>query len=76
MYYGARHLTTKNKAIKSPADLKGMLIRAPDQPVYLEAVKAMGAYPDARSLSPTFIWPSSRCVVDGQEKPHSHYLHL
>ena len=68
MYYGARHLTTKDKAIKSPADLKGMLIRAPDQPVYLEAVKAMGATPTPVAFSDLYM-ALKQGVVDGQENP-------
>ncbi len=68
MYYGARHLTTRNKAINSPEDLKGMLIRAPDQPVYLEAVKAMGATPTPVAFSDLYM-ALKQGVVDGQENP-------
>ncbi|MFA6507428.1 MAG: DctP family TRAP transporter solute-binding subunit [Treponemataceae bacterium] len=68
MYYGARHLTTKNKEVKTPADLKGMLIRAPDQPVYLEAVKAMGATPTPVAFSDLYM-ALKQGVVDGQENP-------
>jgi tripartite ATP-independent transporter DctP family solute receptor len=66
MYYGARHLTTRNKAIRTPADLKGMLIRAPDQPVYLEAVRAMGATPTPVAFSDLYM-ALKQGVVDGQE---------
>lgn len=68
MYYGARHLTTRTKPIKSPADLKGMLIRAPDQPVYLEAVRAMGATPTPVAFSDLYM-ALKQGVVDGQENP-------
>ncbi len=68
MYYGARHLTTKNKAVKTPADLKGMLIRGPDQPVYLEAIKAMGATPTPVAFSDLYM-ALKQGVVDGQENP-------
>ena len=68
IYYGARHLTTKNKPIKSPADLKGMLIRAPDQPVYLAAVRAMGATPTPVAFSDLYM-ALKQGVVDGQENP-------
>jgi TRAP-type transport system periplasmic protein len=67
-YYGARHLTTRNKPIKSPADLKGMLIRAPDQPIYLEAVRAMGATPTPVAFSDLYM-ALKQGVVDGQENP-------
>jgi tripartite ATP-independent transporter DctP family solute receptor len=68
IYYGARHLTTRNKPIKSPADLKGMLIRAPDQPIYLEAVRAMGATPTPVAFSELYM-ALKQGVVDGQENP-------
>jgi tripartite ATP-independent transporter DctP family solute receptor len=68
LYYGARHLTTKNKAIKEPADLKGMLIRGPDQPIYLEAIRAMGATPTPVAFSDLYM-ALRQGVVDGQENP-------
>lgn len=68
IYYGARHLTTKNKPIKTPADLKGMLVRAPDQPIYLEAVRAMGATPTPVAFSDLYM-ALKQGVVDGQENP-------
>ena len=67
-YYGARHLTTKDKAIYKPADLKGMLIRAPEQPVYLEAVRAMGATPTPVDFSDLYM-ALKQGTVDGQENP-------
>ena len=68
MYYGARHLTTSKKEIKTPADLKGMLIRAPDQPVYLAAVRAMGATPTPVAFGDLYM-ALKQGVVDGQENP-------
>ena len=41
-YYGARH-TTANKAINTPADMKGMKLRVPQAPLYLMYAKAVGA---------------------------------
>ena len=67
-YYGARHLTTRNKPIKEPADLKGMLIRGPDQPIYLEAIRAMGATPTPVAFSDLYM-ALRQGVVDGQENP-------
>ena len=67
-YYGARHLTTKDKAIYKPADLKGMLIRAPEQPVYLEAIRAMGATPTPVDFSDLYM-ALRQGTVDGQENP-------
>jgi tripartite ATP-independent transporter DctP family solute receptor len=67
-YYGARHLTTRNKAIYKPEDLKGMLIRAPEQPVYLEAVRAMGGTPTPVDFSDLYM-ALKQGTVDGQENP-------
>lgn len=68
IYYGTRHLTTKDKPIKEPGDLAGMLIRAPDQPIYLEAVRAMGATPTPVAFSDLYM-ALKQGVVDGQENP-------
>jgi tripartite ATP-independent transporter DctP family solute receptor len=68
LYYGSRHLTTRTKPIKSPADMKGLLIRAPDQPIYLEAVRAMGATPTPVAFSDLYM-SLKQGVVDGQENP-------
>ncbi|MCL1818851.1 MAG: TRAP transporter substrate-binding protein, partial [Spirochaetaceae bacterium] len=68
MYYGARHLTTLKKEIKTPADLRGMLIRAPDQPVYLAAVRAMGGTPTPVAFGDLYM-ALKQGVVDGQENP-------
>ena len=68
LYYGTRHLTTLTKPIMRPADLAGMLIRAPDQPNYLEAVRAMGATPTPVAFSELYM-ALRQGVVDGQENP-------
>lgn len=68
LYYGTRHLTTRNTPIHEPADLAGMLIRAPDQPIYLEAVRAMGATPTPVAFSDLYM-ALRQGVVDGQENP-------
>jgi tripartite ATP-independent transporter DctP family solute receptor len=68
IYYGTRHLTTRSKPIKEPKDLNGMLIRAPDQPIYLEAVRAMGATPTPVAFSDLYM-ALKQGVVDGQENP-------
>jgi tripartite ATP-independent transporter DctP family solute receptor len=67
-YYGTRHLTTSKKAIRTPEDLKGMLIRVPAQPIYLETMKAMGATPTPVAFSDLYM-ALKQGVVDGQENP-------
>lgn len=65
---GVRHLTTTNKPVYSPEDLKGMKIRAVEFPVYLETIKGMGATPTAVSFSELF-GALQQGIVDGQENP-------
>jgi tripartite ATP-independent transporter DctP family solute receptor len=66
-YYGSRNLTTK-KEIKTPAQLTGMKIRAPEQPMNVAIVKAMGANPTPMALSEVYL-ALQQNVVDGQENP-------
>jgi tripartite ATP-independent transporter DctP family solute receptor len=66
-YYGSRNVTTK-KAINSPADLRGMKIRAPEQPINVAIVRAMGANPTPMALSEVYL-ALQQNVVDGQENP-------
>ena len=41
-YFGTRHLTA-NKAVRSPADLEGVRIRAIPFPIYITAIEGLGA---------------------------------
>jgi C4-dicarboxylate-binding protein DctP len=67
-YYGIRHLTTAKKPVRSPADLKGLKIRAPTIPVFVKAVEFMGAVPVPISF-PDLYLALKQGVVDGQENP-------
>ncbi|WP_319563167.1 TRAP transporter substrate-binding protein [Marispirochaeta sp.] len=66
-FFGARQLTT-NKAVYTPADLKGMKIRAIPFPIYMTAVEGMGAIatPIDWSEVPTAL---ATGAADGQENP-------
>ncbi|HTU01226.1 MAG TPA: TRAP transporter substrate-binding protein [Candidatus Sulfotelmatobacter sp.] len=66
--YGDRLLTTKSKAIRTPADLNGMKIRVPEIPIYLETIRAMGATPVAVVTSEIYTALGTG-VADGQENP-------
>ncbi|MBM3300631.1 MAG: TRAP transporter substrate-binding protein [Deltaproteobacteria bacterium] len=67
-YYGIRHLTTAKKLVRTPADLKGMKIRAPTIPVFIKAVEFMGG--NAVPISfPDLYLALKQGVVDGQENP-------
>lgn len=66
-YFGTRQLTA-NKAIKTPADLKGMKIRAIPFPIYMAAVDGMGAIATPIDFAelPTAL---ATGAADGQENP-------
>jgi len=42
---GFRHFSTRNKAIKSVDDMKGLKIRVMESPVYMALVRSLGASP-------------------------------
>jgi TRAP-type transport system periplasmic protein len=67
-YWGWRHLTTRSTAVKSPPDMKGLKIRAPNIPIFMEMVKAMGASPTPINFAEVYTALQSG-VVDGQENP-------
>lgn len=67
-YYGVRQLTTANKPIYKPEDLKGLKIRVPEAPGYLETVKGMGASPVPVNFGELYM-ALKMGVVDGQENP-------
>ena len=66
-YYGARH-TTANKAINTPADMKGMKLRVPQAPMYMMYAKAVGANPTPIAFAEVYL-ALQNGTVDGQENP-------
>lgn len=66
-YFGTRHVTC-NKMIKTPADMKNLKLRVPENPTVMAAIKAMGAIPTPIALSEVYL-ALSQGVVDGQENP-------
>lgn len=67
-YYGARYLTTKDKLVNGPADMKGLNIRVPDQKLYIDTLTAMGAVATPMAFSEVFL-SLQQGVIDGQENP-------
>jgi len=65
---GYREVTNSKRAIKSPADLKGMKIRVVGSPIYSDMFSAMGANPTQMSWADAQPALSS-VAVDGQENP-------
>ncbi len=67
-YRGPRYLTTTNKKIETPADLKGLKLRVPELPTYIRSWKVFGANPTPLPYSDMFM-ALKQGVVDGQENP-------
>jgi tripartite ATP-independent transporter DctP family solute receptor len=69
-YYenGFRQLTNSVRSVKSPADLKGLKIRTMQNPIHLEAFRAMGANPTPMPFSEVFTALQQK-TIDGQENP-------
>jgi tripartite ATP-independent transporter DctP family solute receptor len=67
-WYGDRCITNNKKEIKTPADLVGLNIRVPDQSIYVETFKAMGATPVPLSFGELYM-ALAQNVVDGQDNP-------
>lgn len=69
-YYenGFRQLTNSVREVKTPADLKGLKIRTMQNPIHLEAFRAMGANPTPMPFSEVFTAMQQK-TIDGQENP-------
>ena len=64
---GPRYLTS-NRPIRSAADVKGLKIRIPLQPIYVESWKALGAFPQAIAYGELYT-ALKQGIVDSQENP-------
>ncbi len=69
-YYenGFRQLTNSVRAVRGPADLKGLKIRTMQNPIHLDAFRAMGANPTPMPFSEVFTALQQK-TIDGQENP-------
>ena len=63
---GFRQLTNSKRAVKTPADLKGLKIRIPGSKIYMTFWTAVGASPTAMSWSEVFT-AIQQGTIDGQE---------
>lgn len=64
---GPRHLTS-NRPIKHPDDLRGMILRVPNVPIYVSVWKALGAKPTPMDFSEVFT-SLQQGTIHGQENP-------
>lgn len=65
---GIRHMSNSKRAIKLPADLKGLKMRTPPDPVTVDIMQALGADPQQIKFSELYV-ALQQGVVDGQENP-------
>ncbi len=75
LYYGTRDVTTGKIPAKTPDDLKGAKLRCPDQPLYVQTVKAMGANPTPMAFSEVYL-ALQQGTVDGQENPPTTIVNM
>jgi TRAP-type transport system periplasmic protein len=65
---GIRHMSNSKKPILAPADLAGMKMRTPPDPVTVDIMKSVGA--DAQQIKFSELYVAlQQGVVDGQENP-------
>lgn len=65
---GFRCVTNNKKPINSPADMKGLLIRTPENPVIMATMTALGANPQPLSFSELYQ-ALQQGTYDAQENP-------
>ena len=69
MNRGARNLTTTDRPVRSPDDLRGLKIRTTENPVHTAAWAMLGAQPTPMTFGEVFTALQQR-VIDGQENPY------
>jgi TRAP-type C4-dicarboxylate transport system substrate-binding protein len=62
-----RHLTA-NKPVNKPEDVKGLKLRVPEVPLYLEMARAWGANPTPMAFAELYL-ALKQGTVDAQENP-------
>lgn len=67
-YYGTRRLTTTNKIVRTPEDMKGFKLRIPNLEAHRVGWTQIGASPTPIAFSETYL-ALRQGVVDGQENP-------
>jgi tripartite ATP-independent transporter DctP family solute receptor len=65
---GFRCVTTSKIQVNSPADMKGLLIRTPENPVIMATMRALGANPQPLAFSELYM-ALQQGTYDAQENP-------
>jgi tripartite ATP-independent transporter DctP family solute receptor len=67
---GMRHVTNNKGPVKSPADLKGMIIRTRENPMHVAYFKELGANPTPMAWGELYT-ALKQGMVDAQENPYA-----
>jgi tripartite ATP-independent transporter DctP family solute receptor len=67
---GFRNMTNNRHPIRTPADLKGLKMRTMENPIHIEAYRALGILPTPMAFTEVFT-ALQQGTVDGQENPLS-----
>ncbi|MBQ3377068.1 MAG: TRAP transporter substrate-binding protein [Synergistaceae bacterium] len=70
---GFRDMSNSVRKIEKPDDLKGMKLRTPESPVFIDTFTQLGAVPTAMAVSEVFS-SMQLGIVDGQENPSSNFV--
>jgi len=65
---GFRQMTNSKRPINSPADVKGIKLRTMENPIHMDAWRALGADPTPMAFAEVFT-ALQQGTVDGQENP-------
>jgi tripartite ATP-independent transporter DctP family solute receptor len=67
-YLGTRQTTLRDKSAATPEEFRGIKLRAPGAPTYIEAVRVLGANPTPMGFGEVYMALKTG-VIDGQENP-------
>ncbi|HSQ79677.1 MAG TPA: TRAP transporter substrate-binding protein [Casimicrobiaceae bacterium] len=67
---GFRNMTNNRHPIRTPGDLKGLKMRTMENPIHIEAYRALGILPTPMAFTEVFT-ALQQGTVDGQENPLS-----
>jgi tripartite ATP-independent transporter DctP family solute receptor len=67
-YLGTRQLNLRNKAVRTPEDMKGVKLRMPNSPQWIAMGKALGASPTPMGFGEVYLALKTG-VIDGQDNP-------
>jgi len=72
---GFRNITSNQKPIRSPDDLKGLRIRTPPLDITMKTFSVLGAIPEQIPYTETYL-ALAQDIVDAQENPYSNIVDM